>query len=151
MLKDLFERQSAINAQVEKYAPIRDVFEEFLKAGNRVDAGSLWWVSPGARKTRFNWENNATVKSSKGKGVVVRAFTDPDSYYFGYEAGDVQAALINMTVSLPENQHMAKELELPPVWAILEQYPDFSPEKMAELTSDLEEIVPLVRACLVQG
>lgn len=151
MLRDLFERQAAIQAQVERYTPNRKVVEGLLKAGKKVDAGYWWWISPGARKTRFNWENETAFTTPEGRDVAVKAFTDPEKYNFGYNAGNVQQALINVRVSLPENPAVTQELELPPVWAILRQNPDFSPEKVGKLTNALEEIVPLLRACLPQG
>ena len=64
------------------------------------------------------------------------------------EADDVLRALIKVKVSLAENPAVAQELELPPVWAILDQDSHFSDIDLGKLEEDLEDIVPLVRACL---
>lgn len=151
MLTGLFERQAALQAQVDKYAPIREVFEEFLKAGSREDAGFLWWTSPGSRRSRFNWKRQGVLETAYERDVVVEAFTDPASYEFGYKAGDVDNALIGVRVSLPENPTVVKELELPPVWALLKQDPSTMRYiDLDRLEKDVEEIVPLVRAYLSQ-
>lgn len=151
MLKALIERQAAIQTQVKEYAPTRAVFEDFLDAGQREDAGFFWPISPGARRSRFNWKNSATVENQDGLKIKVRAFTDPARFRFGCAAGDLQRALISIEVSLPETPSVHKELDLPPVWAILGEDPDFSHQEMDRLTEDLEEIVPLLRACLLLG
>lgn len=151
MLKDLFECQAAILAHVDKYAPIREVFEEFLQAGTREDAGFLWWMSPGARQSRYNWKRQAVLNTADGQRVVVRAFTNPKRYGYSEETGDVHRALIDVRVSLPENPTVATELELPPVWAILGQRSTVSFPELDKLGNDLAEIVPLVRALLPQS
>ncbi len=150
MLNELFERQDAIQSQVDKYTPIREIFEEFLKAGKREDEGLLWWVSPGSRRSRYSWERKAVLDIPEGRKIVVEASTDPTKYNFGYQADNIQRALIDVRVSLPKNPDVAKNLELPPAWAILEQPSDFSPQYLERLEIELEEIVPLVRACLSQ-
>ena len=148
ILNKLFERQADIQDQVKKYAPIRDVFEEFLKAGQKLDEGLFWWISPGSRRSRFNWERREVLKAASNREIVVEASTESEHYRLGLEADDVLRALIKVKVSLAENPAVAQELELPPVWAILEQKSGFSPLLLDNLEKDLEEIVPLVRACL---
>lgn len=151
MLSELLERQAAIQARVDKYAPIREAFEEFLKAGRREDDGFFWSVCPGARKSRYHWTKQEVVEAADKGKIVVEALTDPTRYRFGRHAGDIKRALIDVRVSLPENPTVDKKLELPPVWVIVKQVPGFSPEDLERLGEDLEEIVPLVRACLPQG
>lgn len=155
MLSELFERQAAIQTQIDNYTPIREVFDEFLKAGTRVDAGFLWWISPGNRRSRYNWERRVVLETASERDVTVEALTDPEHYMFGLRADDIQAALIGIKVSLPENQTVFKAVELPPVWAIRKQSSAFSlldldKLDLDKLGKDLEEIVPLVRACLSQ-
>lgn len=153
MLNNLFERQDNIQAQVEKYAPIREVFEEFLKAGQRVDYGPFWWMSPGSRRSRYNWKQRETITTQRDKRkVVVEVLTDSSNYQFGHEAGDVEQALISVNVSLAENPTVGKELELPPVWALLKQDPSTMRYiDLDRLEKDVEEIVPLIRALLPQS
>ena len=148
ILNKLFERQADIQDQVKKYAPIRDVFEEFLKAGQKLDEGLFWWISPGSRRSRFNWERQEVLDTADGQGVVIEASTDPRQYGFSKEADDIPNALIKVRVSLLENPFVGQALELSPIWAILEQRPDFPLPDLDKLVKDLEEIVPLVRACL---
>lgn len=150
MLNELFERQAAIQTQVDKYASTRKVFEGFLEAGQKLDDGPLWLLFPGDRNSRYNWRRQELVATPDGRKVVIKAFTNPRQYRFGREAGDIRKTLIEVKVSSPENPTVVKELELPPVWAILEQNSDFSPRDLNRLEKDLEEIVPLVRACLPQ-
>lgn len=151
MLNKLIERQAAIQARVEKYAQIREPFEKFLEAGERIDAGFWWNISPSDRKSRHNWGRQAVFDIADGQRVVVRAFTDPTRYEFGWRAGDIHRALIDVRVSLPENPTIARKLELPPVWAILEQLSVVQSLDLDKLGKDLEEIVPLVRALLPQN
>lgn len=153
MLNNLFERQDNIQAQVEKYAPIREVFEEFLKTGQKLDEGLFWWMSPGSRHSRYNWERKETIAiPGDERTVVVEALTDFQDYRFGHLAGDVEQALISVNVSLAENPNVGKELDLPPVWAISEQDPSTMRYiDLDRLEKDVEEIVPLIRACLPQG
>lgn len=152
MLTGLFERQAAIQAQVDKYAPIRDVFEEFLKTGQKLDEGLFWWMSPGGRHSRYNWERKETIAiPGDERTVVVEALTDFQDYRFGHKSEDIEQALINVNVSLSENPNIVKKSELLPIWAILEHSSDFSPQELDKLGEDLEDIIPLVRACLPQG
>ena len=95
-------------------------------------------------------EMKETLKTANGQEVVVKAFTDPKHHKFGYRAGNVNQALIGIKVSLVENPDVNQELQLPPVWAILEHDPDFSFQVLDELIENLEDIVPLVRACSPQ-
>ena len=148
MLKNLIERQVAIKTRVDEYAPIREVFEEFLKTGRREDEGLFWWMSPGDRHSRYSWRRRETVATPAGRKVVIEAFTDPAKHWLGHEAGDVRRALINVKVSLPENSTVSQELELLPIWAILKENPGFLVTDVSKLGEDLEDIVPLVRACL---
>lgn len=164
MLSELFERQAAIRAdaerdkrrqeatkfQAQRYAPTREVFEEFLKVGHKVNTGFLGLIISGHKLSRFNWKNQTVLKVAKGQEIVVKAFTDPEHPKFGYKAGNIEQALIGVKVSLVENPDVSQELKLPPVWAILEHDSDFSFQVLDKLGKDLEEIVPLVRACLSQ-
>lgn len=152
MLNDLFERHAAFQAQVEKFTPIREVFEEFLRAGQRKDAGPFWRMDPVFDgNSRYNWERQQIVTIPvRERRVVVKAFTNSRSPQFGHKAGNIEQALINVIVSLAENPIVDQELELPPLWALQEQDPDLSPQNLDELEKNLEEIVPLVRACLSQ-
>lgn len=152
MLNKLFERQAALQPQIEKYAPIREVFEAFLEAGQREDLGFLsWCLYPDPRRSRYNWEREETVTIASGRKVVVEAFTDPTRRRYGHKAGDIQDALIDVRVSLPETPTVTKELELFPVWAILEQDPETSCLDLDKLVENLEEIAPLIRALLPQS
>ena len=150
MLKELFDRQSAIQSELDKYAPTRGVFEEFLRGGQNEDGFFFWRISPGGGRSRYSWRRQATLDISDGRKVAVEASTDPTRWKFGYTAGNIPEALIDVRVSLPENSGVARDFELPPVWAILEQNSVFSPLDLRRLETDLEEIVPLVRACLPQ-
>lgn len=152
MLNELFKRQDAIQAQVDKYIPIREVFEEFLKTGQKLDEGFLWWIAPGSRLSRYNWEKRETIAiPGDERKVVVEVLTNFWSYKFGHKAKDLEQALICVNVSLAENPTITEELELPPVWAILEQDSDFSSLQLDRLEKSLENIVPLVRVLLPQS
>ena len=154
MLEELFERQSAIQAIIDKYTPTREAFEKFLRGGQKNDEGYflniLLPLSVPGIKSRYSWKKRAAFDTSGWQKVVVEAFTDPTRRKFGYTAGDIPKALIDVKVSLPENPDVVQGFELPPAWAILEQGSVFSPLVLEKLEKDLEEIVPLVRACLPQ-
>jgi len=129
--------QKTTQYYVDEYAPTRQAFEKFLIGGKR-------------ELPDFKWKRQETLKTANGQEVVVKAFTDPKHPKFGYRAGNVNQALIGIKVSLVENPDVNQELQLPPVWAILEHDPDFSFQVLDELIENLEDIVPLVRACSPQ-
>lgn len=150
MIKNLLERQAAIQAQVDKYAPTRHVFEEFLRAGQQEDAGFLWWISPGSSDSRYSWKREEFLTTPEGQKIVVKTLTDPKAFWLGDRADDVSTAPINVEVSLADNPALVEELVLPPIWAILDQDSHFSDIDLGKLGEDLEDIVPLVRACLLE-
>ena len=140
--------QETTQYQADKYAPTREVFEEFLKGGREKFSGFGWMTHSGAKISSFRWERQEAIEAVGGQKIVVRAFTNPKHHKFGYRAGNVNQALIGIKVSLVENPDVNQELQLPPVWAILEHDPDFSFQVLDKLEDDLADIVPLVRAYL---
>ena len=143
--------QETARYQADKFAPTREVFEEFLEAGQKTNIGISWLVTSGSKLARSKWERQETIEAANGQKIVVRAFTDPKKPKFGYKAGNVKQALIGVKVSLSENPDVNQELELPPVWAILEQDSDISFQDLDKLEDDLADIVPLIRARLPQS